>query len=337
MKLAVIADTHFGVRLESSLFHDDMERFFTEIFFPYLIKHNIKQIIHCGDLFDNRKKIDVYSAKRARKYFFAQLIKYDIEMDVVAGNHDLYFRERSDVSTLEELIDHYPNIRIYTAATDMRIGSTNVCYIPWINKTNRESTLKHIENTSAQIAFGHLAIVGYQLFAGQYAKEGDDPVTFEKFHHVYTGHFHHRHTRANITYVGSPTQHIWSDYMDTRGFHIFDADTMEMEFVPNPYKMFAYVNYEDNLVDAGYAKYVRVNYGKVKSQHDFDAAIKQLEKEGRLVQTIPLKDTANTGINMETMEINVEDTLSLIKSMVSEEKVYDRLASLYQKAQHEQR
>ena len=42
MKIAIVTDMHIGVRGDSKIFADHQERFFKEVFFPYLDEHNIK-------------------------------------------------------------------------------------------------------------------------------------------------------------------------------------------------------------------------------------------------------------------------------------------------------
>ena len=43
---------------------------------------------------------------------------------------------------------------------------------------------------------------------------------------VYSGHFHTRSTDGKINYLGNPYEMYWNDVNDTRGFHIFDTDTI---------------------------------------------------------------------------------------------------------------
>ena len=58
MKIALLNDTHFGARNDSLIFDDFFHKFYNEIFFPYLKEHNIKTLIHLGDVVDRRKFIN---------------------------------------------------------------------------------------------------------------------------------------------------------------------------------------------------------------------------------------------------------------------------------------
>lgn len=203
MKIAIITDTHFGVRQDSLQFHANMKLFYDNIFFPK-IDEDIEKIIHVGDVYDNRRRIDVNTAKLSREYFFEPLKARGLYMDIIAGNHDLYKKETSEVNALREFLKYsYPKLNIFTQATQI----DDLLYVPWINKDNRDHTLKTIQKSNAKIVFGHLELNGYNFSKVQVAQHGDDPLLFKKFEHVYSGHFHHRHTKNNITYLGAPTQH----------------------------------------------------------------------------------------------------------------------------------
>ena len=58
MKVAIITDQHFGARKNSKLFHDYFQKFYDEIFFPYLEDNNISVCIDMGDTFDNRTGVN---------------------------------------------------------------------------------------------------------------------------------------------------------------------------------------------------------------------------------------------------------------------------------------
>ena len=70
MKLALITDLHFGVRNDHSAFADFQEKFYNNIFFPYIKDNDIDTIVDLGDTFDRRKYINFVSLDRAKRMFF---------------------------------------------------------------------------------------------------------------------------------------------------------------------------------------------------------------------------------------------------------------------------
>ena len=61
MKLAIITDQHFGARKGAQYINDYFEKFYNNVFFPYIEEHQIDTVIDMGDTFDNRRNIDLAS------------------------------------------------------------------------------------------------------------------------------------------------------------------------------------------------------------------------------------------------------------------------------------
>ncbi len=55
MKIALLNDTHFGCRNDSPAFIEYQNKFYNDLFFPYLQQYNIKTLVHLGDVVDRRK------------------------------------------------------------------------------------------------------------------------------------------------------------------------------------------------------------------------------------------------------------------------------------------
>ena len=45
--------------------------------------------------------------------------------------------------------------------------------------------------------------------------------------------------------LGNQYEITWSDYKNQKGFHVLDTETRELEFVPNPLKIFKKIMYND--------------------------------------------------------------------------------------------
>ena len=98
MKIAIITDTHFGARNDSVQYDEYFYQFYEGQFFPYLQKHNIKTVIHLGDVLDRRKFVSYRIAKNFRERFILPFQALDIELHALVGNHDIFYKNTNDVT-----------------------------------------------------------------------------------------------------------------------------------------------------------------------------------------------------------------------------------------------
>jgi hypothetical protein len=246
MKSAIITDQHFGARKNSKLFHDYFLKFYEDVFFPNIIKNNIKTIIDLGDTFDSRKGIDFAALAWAKDNYYDRLKDLGCTVHTVIGNHTAYYKNTNDLNSIDLLLREYQNVHVYSEPTEIKIGNLGVLIIPWINEENYEKTCKLIKSTSCNCAMGHLELSGFPAYRGHTMEEGMDGKLFEKFKLVFSGHYHTRSDNGKIFYLGNPYEIYSNDIGDERGFHIFDTEDLNLVPVNNPYRMFEVINYEDN-------------------------------------------------------------------------------------------
>ena len=245
MKVAIITDQHFGARNDSIAFLDFFEKFYDNTFFPTLDANNISTVLVLGDTFDRRKYVNFYALDRAKKMFFDKLEERGIRVHMLAGNHDTYYKNTNEVNSPDLLLVEYGNIDVISKPETIVIDGTSICMMPWICPENYQESLDHIKNTKAEICMGHFEIAGFAMYRGMESHDGLAKETFEKFDLVFSGHYHHRSSNQHIHYLGNPYELTWQDYNDPRGFHLFDLDTRELEFICNPYRMFERIEYND--------------------------------------------------------------------------------------------
>jgi len=243
MKVAIITDTHYGCRKGSKLFHDYFELFYKNVFFPTLEQYGIDTVIHMGDAFDSRKSIDYQSLEWAKRVVFEPLKNYEVHM--IVGNHDSYYKNTNNTNSPQLLLEDYPNIRTYSSPTEIKVGNLDVLLLPWICMENEEKSLKMIRKTKAKVALGHLELQGFSPHRGFIMDHGLESKIFDKFERVFSGHYHTRSDNGTVFYLGNPYEIYWTDVNDTRGFTIFDTETLEHTPINNPYKMFYNIYYED--------------------------------------------------------------------------------------------
>ena len=246
MKIAIVTDMHIGVRGDSKLFLDHQERFFSEVFFPYIDEHDIKIIFDLGDTFDRRKFINYVSLERGKKFFFDQIENRGIEYHALVGNHTTYYTNTNEVNSMNLLLREYKNFNIYeNECVELQLGSTKFLMVPWINNSNYKDMLQSIRESTADMCMGHFSIQGFEMDKGHLCDHGLTRDLFVNFESVYSGHFHHPSTYNNISYLGSPYEMTWSDYQGKRGFRVLDTETRELEWILNPYPIFHKIEYDD--------------------------------------------------------------------------------------------
>ena len=245
MKIALITDQHFGGKSDSKSFNDYIEKFYTNQFFPYLKENKITTVIDLGDTFDRRKYVNFAILDKVRQYYFDVMRENHIQLHSIVGNHSTYYRNTNGVNSSKLLYGHYDNIEVYPEAKTISIDDTLITLIPWINSENYDKTIKFIENSKAQILFGHLEVEGFAMYKNYVAGTGLKPSIFNRYEFVASGHYHHKSSKGNIHYLGAPYEITWNDYNDPRGFHIFDTETREAEFIQNEYRLFEKIYYDD--------------------------------------------------------------------------------------------
>ena len=246
MKIAVLNDTHCGIRNSSEVMMDYQERFYRDVFFPYLRENGITKILHLGDYYDNRKFINFKALEHNRQIFLEVLRKEKIHMDIISGNHDVYYKNTNDLSALKELLGHYmEEVRIIEKPMVVNYDGLDVALVPWINSENEEETLRFLQGCKAPVCGAHLELSGFEMQAGIICDHGMNPDLFKRFETVLSGHYHTKSSSGNIHYLGSQMEFFWSDAHDPKYFHVFDTDTREIIPVQNTVTLFEKIYYDD--------------------------------------------------------------------------------------------
>jgi DNA repair exonuclease SbcCD nuclease subunit len=326
MKIALITDTHFGARNDSIQFLDYYEKFYSGTFFPTLDKEGIDTVIMLGDTFDRRKYINYLTLKRAKEIYFDELSKRKIKTFILVGNHDTTYKNTNEVNSIELLLEDYSNITAISGPKTINVDQHDICMIPWINAENYDISLAEIKNTSATVCCGHFEIEGFAMHRGMPSQEGLKRDIFRKFDLTFSGHYHHKSSSDSIYYLGNPYELTWSDYNDTRGFHILDLDTRNLDFIPNPNVMFHRIVYDDKLESiteitnkamAGYANtYVKVVVVNKTNPYLFDKFMNNLYNVNPLDITIVEDFTELTeGVDDEMVD-QAQDTITILNKYV---------------------
>ena len=180
MKIALLNDTHWGARNDSPAFINYFNRFYDEVFFPYLQENNINTLIHLGDVVDRRKFINHNTAYNFKLKFWDKIEQLKIDTHILLGNHDTYYKNTNSVNALQNL--NLPqNTKIYTSHDTVSFEGLEILLLPWICDDLVETTLHAIDNSTAQIVMGHLEIKGFEMHKGHLNEQGLDKSLFKRF------------------------------------------------------------------------------------------------------------------------------------------------------------
>ena len=349
--IAMPTDTHAGVRNDNPAFQLYQKKCW-QWFFDYIDEHNIKHVIHLGDIYDRRKYVNFMSAKRLREDFFEPLAERNIDTHIIVGNHDMYYKDTHEVNALEEVVrGRYSNINIHSVPTVVNIDGLDIQLMPWITDSNREEAFKAIKKPKAEIMMGHLEVQGFTMHKGAISDHGMDRNVFDKFDRVYSGHYHHRSTIGNVTYIGAFGEYTWSDYNDPRGFSVLDTESRDLEFIQNPHKMFRLAKYDDvanpNIVEkiqkTDFSKYkdtfVKLVVVNKSNPYAFDLLFDSIYKVSPLDIQI-VEDPSVLLENDEDMEVDeAEDTATILRKYidsltlpVNNDRMKDFMIDVYQEA-----
>jgi DNA repair exonuclease SbcCD nuclease subunit len=213
-KAAVFTDIHFGLKSNSTVHNEDCLNF-VKWATAKAREEGCETAMFLGDWHNNRASINILTLGYSLQALEHLNGHFD-QVFFIPGNHDLYYRDKRDVQSVE-WAKHLPNIII---CNDW-YHSGNVVIAPWLVGDD----YKQIPKLSGKYMFGHFELPGYLMNAmvampehGELRREN-----FGNFEHVFTGHFHKRQTQKNITYIGNCFPHNYADAGDDdRGMMILE-------------------------------------------------------------------------------------------------------------------
>lgn len=208
----MVGDTHLGLNKSSDLYHEVTYNLFDDII-KYCLQYNFKYVVHLGDFFHDRKELNTKTQKVAHR--IARLFEENkIVLFLITGNHDIYYKDTLEVSTLE-LFCMYE----YITVIDKPTFFGDVVLAPW----------GMIPNTPAKHLFGHYAIMGFPMNNSYGCDKGNSVDEFKQFGTVYSGHFHIPSNNGNIIYLGSPYGMTFHDVnSERRGFYAWDEGKLDL-------------------------------------------------------------------------------------------------------------
>ena len=228
-KIGMFSDIHIGLGQDSSVWHEtilNFARWSAEIF----ASKGINELLIPGDIFHNRNEISVNTLSTAKQFFD---ILSDFKIYISTGNHDCYYKERSDVNSVS-LFDGWNNITVIDKCPlvfDVVNSTKQLCMVPWGTDINSiPGNMDYI--------MGHFEIKSFKMNNHAVCDHGMNSIELlHKSKYIITGHFHKRTHRiyegGEILYLGSPYQQNFGDVDEERGIYIFDLSSGTYDFIEN--------------------------------------------------------------------------------------------------------
>lgn len=224
-KVCCIADLHIGVH-QNNIFWHETALTWAKWLKGQLEEANIKDIFILGDLYHYRDEIAVNTIHVVNQIL---TLWSDFNIIILVGNHDAYYKDRSDVNSLS-ILNGWKNIRVISQPSTHTLYGKNICFVPW------GADINDIE--PCDIMFGHFEIETFKMNSHKACDHGlKSSDLLSKADLIFTGHFHLRDERAyknkTIVYVGNPFEMDFGDTGSTKGYYILDLATSKYEFFEN--------------------------------------------------------------------------------------------------------
>lgn len=339
MKIAMIADLHFGIKKGNEIFLESQERFFKEQLVPELESQGIKDLWILGDVFDTRSTLSVMVINRVIDLFKKTLSGFDIK--IIVGNHDMYLTTDTGINSLK-ILDLLPNVTVYETPEILHLDGKKILMLPWITDY---TDLSGIPKGRFDYCFCHADIIGFDMGGGRLSEAGlSAKELLKRFDAVYAGHYHngiHRQFEPgkSITYLGAPYQLTRIDRDGIRGYHILDIGTGERTLTENRMSMkFTKHTYPDadRSVVAGNVVDLDIPYEYSDQFKKIAKYVEELEKLGPAypvnINFLPSSES-DEEMEIDTSTLNIitlfQKYLDQLETKVDKKKLYESFLELY--------
>lgn len=213
-KAAIFTDIHFGLKSNSVQHNTDCANF-VDWFIKTAKENDCDTCFFLGDWHHHRASINVQTLQ----YSLRALEKLNSSFErvfFIPGNHDLYYRDKRDVHSVE-WATHLPNVTI----VNQWFKEGDAVIAPWLVGDD----WKKLQSFSGKYLFGHFELPYFYMNAMvEMPDHGELQVEhLSGFESVFSGHFHKRQIRKNVTYIGNAFPHNYADANDDdRGMMILE-------------------------------------------------------------------------------------------------------------------
>ena len=237
-KIFVLGDLHLGVRNNSAEWSDIQVDFLLDFFLKKVDEEGFDPerdiLVQVGDWNHVRESTNVRIYKSSLEIAARFTQKFKRGVYVILGNHDVYYKDRNDIHSLEGFDKMFNNFYIFTKPSPLQINSHRFLMLPWVESV--EEIKKIVKaNSQSNYIFCHADVKGFNLNRSTKLEHGLEYEDLKTFKRVYSGHIHIRQEKNNVLYVGTPYEMDRGDRGNIKGFYVLDVSTsaIKEKFIEN--------------------------------------------------------------------------------------------------------
>jgi hypothetical protein len=250
----------------------------------------------------------------------------------ILGNHDLFYKDKREINSVE-FMRLFPNI----VPIKDTFSQGDVTIMPWLVGDE----WRNVPKLKSRYVFGHLELPLFYMNAmvqmpdhGQL--QGDHFINQE---YVFSGHFHKRQSKGNVTYIGNAFPHNYADAGDDdRGMMILEwggkpeYHTWPGQPIYRTYKLSQIIDKPDELLKEKMHCRVTIDLPISFEEANFIRETFMPQYNLRELQLIPEKVEVES--NATPIDINFEsvDTIVINQINAIDSEAYDKnlLLDIYQ-------
>ena len=310
-KAAIFTDIHYGLKQNSHQHLKDCNNF-VDWFITEAKLREAETCFFLGDWHHHRASINIATMNASLKDLKKLNDAFE-KVYFITGNHDLYYRDKRELNSIEFARD-LPNF----VMIDELFEEGNVGIVPWLV----ENEYRTVAKMECKYMFGHFELPFFKMNAMIEMPDhgGINASMLRNPDYVFSGHFHKRQYDENIHYIGNAFPHNYADAGDN------DRGYMYLEWDKEP----VYVNWPEcpkyvtcglvELIDDP-AKYLDAyTYARIKLDVDISYEEATFIKENfmdkykcREIQLVPVKEVEE---EYETGEISFESVEQIVISQL---------------------
>jgi hypothetical protein len=242
----------------------------------------------------------------------------------ILGNHDLFYKDKREINSIE-FMRLFPNI----ISVREHFTEGNVTIMPWLIGDE----WREVPKIKSRYIFGHLELPLFYMNAMiQMPDHGQLHADhFINQEYVFSGHFHKRQSKGNITYIGNAFPHNYADAGDDdRGMMMLEwGGKPEYKIWPNQpvyrtYKLSQIIDTPDKLLRD--KMHCRVTIDLPITFEEANFIKEQFVPQYNLRELMLIPEKVEVESNVTPIDINFESVDTIVMNQINaiESDTYDK-------------